>query len=80
MLGEEDYGRLRAACLAMAQQAHLYDEQTRWIALGRACQELRTGEMSWRPAVVCRGRKAAQAWRGSARREVGFAVADPKPA
>jgi hypothetical protein len=61
MLGEEDYSRLRAACLAMAQRADLSHEQTRWIALGRACQELRTREMSWRLAVVGRERKAAQA-------------------
>ena len=61
MLCDEEYDRLQAACLAMAKRTDLPHEQTRWIALGRACQELRTGEMIWKPAVGRRWRKAAQA-------------------
>ena len=33
------YHRMQAACLAMARQSNLPDEQARWLALSQECWE-----------------------------------------
>ena len=33
------YHRMHAACLAMARQSNLPDEQARWLALSQECYE-----------------------------------------
>jgi hypothetical protein len=40
MLCDEEYARLKAVFAAMAKQSDGPQEQTRWLALVKACQEL----------------------------------------
>ena len=39
-MGSDEYRRLRAAFLTMAQQSDLPNVQTRWLALAQACSNL----------------------------------------
>jgi hypothetical protein len=41
-MGSDEYRRLRAAFLTMAQQSDLPNVQARWLALAQACFSLAT--------------------------------------
>jgi hypothetical protein len=61
MLCDEEYVRLRAAFLAMAKRSDLPHEQTRWLALGRACQELLTTDLRSKTNLGAHWQRAAEA-------------------
>jgi hypothetical protein len=61
MLCDEEYVRLQAAFLAMAKRSDLSHEQTRWLALGRACQGLLTRDMRSKSNLDAHWRRAAEA-------------------
>jgi hypothetical protein len=44
----DEYRRLHASCLRMAQQSNSPDERARWLALAKDCENLLEGSSSER--------------------------------
>jgi hypothetical protein len=54
-MGSDEYRRLRAAFLTMAQQSDLPNVQARWLALAQACFSLAIDQSTGSHARKCAG-------------------------
>jgi hypothetical protein len=49
----DEYRRLYAACLTMAEQSHSPDARARWLALAKDCENLLRGSSNERRSKTC---------------------------